>query len=393
MKRITIADSLRGFSLLGIFLANLLIFQFSLSGKDYIEHFHLNPVNQGIFNLIIILVEESFLPIFAILFGFSMDKLYQSMKLKGFPRPRLKLLRRAIFLLILGFIHASYIWEGDILLAYSLAMLCVIPFISLSTKAFKWFNIVIISLMLVMGIWSMFDDSKASTSSDKYDSASYIHKVQKIYTEGSYNDIHHVDDIATSPKFAELEDQLGDNKGAIFLIAILFEIPLFTLGIFLSRCGWFEKDARHFWSSKLFIYLIPVSIIAKSTLLWLGNDKISGTLVAIFGPVLSLGYMSLFKYLYQHYEKHPIFKGLENAGKISLTVYITQSIIGTLIFYSYGLGLFGKDILIYTSILFVFIYIVLVLLATLHQRYFRYGPLEYLLRMFTYWKWHVGKRK
>ena len=393
MKRITIADSLRGFSLLGIFLANLLIFQFSLSGKDYIEHFHLNPVNQGIFNLIIILVEESFLPIFAILFGFSMDKLYQSMKLKGLPRPRLKLLRRAIFLLILGFIHASYIWEGDILLAYSLAMLCVIPFISLSTKAFKWFNIVIISLMLVMGIWSMFDDSKASTSSDKYDSASYIHKVQKIYTEGSYNDIHHVDDIATSPKFAELEDQLGDNKGAIFLIAILFEIPLFTLGIFLSRCGWFEKDARHFWSSKLFIYLIPVSIIAKSTLLWLGNDKISGTLVAIFGPVLSLGYMSLFKYLYQHYEKHPIFKGLENAGKISLTVYITQSIIGTLIFYSYGLGLFGKDILIYTSILFVIIYIVLVLLATLHQRYFRYGPLEYLLRMFTYWKWHVGKRK
>ncbi|WP_180533237.1 DUF418 domain-containing protein [Staphylococcus haemolyticus] len=393
MKRITIADSLRGFSLLGIFLANLLIFQFSLSGKDYIEHFHLNPVNQGIFNLIIILVEESFLPIFAILFGFSMDKLYQSMKLKGLPRPRLKLLRRAIFLLILGFIHASYIWEGDILLAYSLAMLCVIPFISLSTKAFKWFNIVIIPLMLVMGIWSMFDDSKASTSSDKYDSASYIHKVQKIYTEGSYNDIHHVDDIATSPKFAELEDQLGDNKGAIFLIAILFEIPLFTLGIFLSRCGWFEKDARHFWSSKLFIYLIPVSIIAKSTLLWLGNDKISGTLVAIFGPVLSLGYMSLFKYLYQHYEKHPIFKGLENAGKISLTVYITQSIIGTLIFYSYGLGLFGKDILIYTSILFVFIYIVLVLLATLHQRHFRYGPLEYLLRMFTYWKWHVGKRK
>ena len=109
-----------------------------------------------------------------------MDKLYQSMKLKGLPRPRLKLLRRAIFLLILGFIHASYIWEGDILLAYSLAMLCVIPFISLSTKAFKWFNIVIISFMLVMGIWSMFDDSQTSTSSDKYDSASYIHKVQRF---------------------------------------------------------------------------------------------------------------------------------------------------------------------------------------------------------------------
>ena len=48
-------------------------------------------------------------------------------------------------------------------------------------------------------------------------------KCKKIYTEGSYNDIHHVDDIATSPKFAKLEDQLGDNKGAIFLIAILLK--------------------------------------------------------------------------------------------------------------------------------------------------------------------------
>ena len=51
-----------------------------------------------------------------------------------------------------------------------------------------------------------------------------------------------------------------------------------------------------------------VSIFAKSTILWLDNEAISGTLVAIFGPILSLGYMSLFKYLYQRYETHPILK-------------------------------------------------------------------------------------
>lgn len=55
---------------------------------------------------------------------------------------------------------------------------------------------------------------------------------------------------------------------------------------------------------------IPYSSIyfAKSTILWLDNEAISGTLVAIFGPILSLGYMSLFKYLYQRYETHPILK-------------------------------------------------------------------------------------
>ena len=35
------------------------------------------------------------MPIFAMLFGFSMDKLYQSMKRKGVKRPKLKLFRRA----------------------------------------------------------------------------------------------------------------------------------------------------------------------------------------------------------------------------------------------------------------------------------------------------------
>ena len=39
MKRVEVADSLRGFSLIGIFLANLLIFQFGLSGQEYISYF------------------------------------------------------------------------------------------------------------------------------------------------------------------------------------------------------------------------------------------------------------------------------------------------------------------------------------------------------------------
>ena len=73
----------------------------------------------------------------------------------------------------------------------------------------------------------------------------------------------------------------------------------------------------------LYIPYSSIYIFAKSTILWLDNEAISGTLVAIFGPILSLGYMSLFKYLYQRYETHPIFKGLEN-GKISYHLHYTK---------------------------------------------------------------------
>ena len=35
------------------------------------------------------------------------------------------------------------------------------------------------------------------------------------------------------------------------------EVPLFTLGVYLSKSGWFEKDALDWWSSKLWIWIIP----------------------------------------------------------------------------------------------------------------------------------------
>ncbi|WP_251518680.1 MULTISPECIES: DUF418 domain-containing protein [Staphylococcus] len=386
MKRIEVADGLRGFCLLGIFMANLLIFQFGLSGHSFIEYFHLDTANQSVFNLILIVFEGSFMPIFAILFGFSMDKLYQSMKWRQMKRPKLKLLRRAFFLIVLGLLHGLFIWEGDILTTYGLAMLMIIPFISLNKKYFKWFTIIGFSIIVLIFSLSIFGQAESSISAQ--DKINYIHDIKEIFGNGSYADIRNVENLTENPKFEDLEQQLGNGKGVglFFIGAILLQIPIFTLGICLSRYKWFEKTAKSFWSSKLFIYLIPISLVLKSSILWLDNEGVSGSLNNIFGILLAFGYICLFKYLYQKYTTFKIFRGLENMGKMSLTMYIMQSIIGTLVLYSYGLGLFGKNILIYTSLGFIGIYVIQIFLASWYQKYFRYGPLEYILRMFTYWK-------
>lgn len=113
----------------------------------------------------------------------------------------------------------------------------------------------------------------------------------------------------------------------------------------------------------------------------------------IFGILLAISYICLFKYLYQTHQQNLIFRGFESLGKMSLSMYILQSIIGTLILYGYGLGLFGKDILLVTSISFILIYVLQMLFATWYQKHWRYGPLEYILRMFTHWKIKVGKRR
>lgn len=46
MKRITVVDSLRGFSLIGILLANLLIFQFGNYGANYPDFYNLDTASK-----------------------------------------------------------------------------------------------------------------------------------------------------------------------------------------------------------------------------------------------------------------------------------------------------------------------------------------------------------
>lgn len=383
LQRIRVADALRGLSLLGIFLANLLIFQYGLAGKEYIEFYHLNTVNTGAFHFIKIFIEGSFMPIFAILFGFSLDKMYQSMKRKNIKRPRIKLYRRAFLLLIIGTLHAIWIWEGDILSGYALSMMFLIPFISLNKSIFKWGTVLVAITFIIMLVFSFFDDIKIPHDTHKEEI--FVQESKELYQQGSYSEIISASPDNSDPYFGQLKTMFGISPGLLIVSVLIFESLVFGIGIYFSKSGWFEKDANDFWSNKLFVYLMPVVLLLKSSYLWFDNENITDTFNFVFGLFLAICYIALFKYLYQNHSQHIIFRGLESLGKMSLTFYITQSIIGVLIFYGFGLGQFGKDTLLYNVVVFIILFLIQMVIAFWYQKYLRYGPLEYVLRVFTYW--------
>ena len=71
---------------------------------------------------------------------------------------------------------------------------------------------------------------------------------------------------------------------------------------------------------------------------------------------------------------------------MALTNYIGQSIWGMLIFYGIGFGI-GADMgLIYVLLIATGVYMVEVMFSLIWLHYFRYGPLEWIWRMFTYGK-------
>ena len=74
---------------------------------------------------------------------------------------------------------------------------------------------------------------------------------------------------------------------------------------------------------------------------------------------------------------------LAPAGRMALTNYILQSVVSVLIFYGYGLGQWGMPRawqLVYVVVFFV----LQVALSRWWLSRFRYGPLEWLWRGFTY---------
>jgi len=69
---------------------------------------------------------------------------------------------------------------------------------------------------------------------------------------------------------------------------------------------------------------------------------------------------------------------------MSLTVYLSQSIIATTLAYSYGAGLFGDIGPVGGLVLSIAIWLALCFFSLLWLRFARFGPFEWLLRSFTY---------
>ncbi|MEY3359960.1 MAG: hypothetical protein RI923_1220, partial [Pseudomonadota bacterium] len=154
--RIQAMDVLRGFALLGILLMNMEGFvgplMASISG--------LNPTLTGadawVDSLIFIFVQGKFYTLFSLLFGMGFAVMMQRTLASGRPFAGIYL-RRTIVLLMIGLIHAIFIWAGDILVSYALVAFALLLFFrnTPQTRLPKWgifFALLPGALMIVFGL-------------------------------------------------------------------------------------------------------------------------------------------------------------------------------------------------------------------------------------------------
>jgi len=112
-------------------------------------------------------------------------------------------------------------------------------------------------------------------------------------------------------------------------------------------------------------------------------------LVAMSYVLSRLGMMSFYVLTIVRLAQIPAwqrrFHPIAMTGRMPLTNYLTQTVIGTALFYGWGFGLWGKvGPALQLVMAFAIFFVIQVPLSTMWLRHFEYGPLEYVWRLGTY---------
>lgn len=378
-------DCLRGFSLLGILLANMLIFQYGMHGKDMLQLFHVTTVESTAHQFVQLFVEGSFMPIFTFVFGFGMIKMKESLNAKK-RKAGLPLLRRFALLGGIGFLHSTFLWEGDILLYYGMIGILLLIFMNRQPKTLIIWSCVLLTLVGLLGLFPENKEDKSAQETKQHIEA-YVKSTVTLYAEGSYTEIKH--DRATA-------DPMGKSPTEMLvltMIAPMLHMPLFLLGMYAAKRRWFadppQKSAIY---RKYMLIFLPLGLLFKSYNLLYPAQIGAGTGLLVGGSLLSIGYMMAFALTYSKFSSSRLFEYFEAVGKLSLTNYLMQTVICTTIFYGYGLGWFGKIGIILGCVLAFLIYALQMFISIWYNSRFKSGPMERILRMWTYFSFD-GKAK
>ncbi|WP_212975644.1 DUF418 domain-containing protein [Bacillus sp. J14TS2] len=372
--RLQSLDSLRGFSLLGIFIVNMLSFHSPFSYYNPYEWWQYDDLTSYMW--VDIFVQASFYPIFAMMFGYGMVLMQDRFRIKDTSFLKVSV-RRLLVLLVFGIIHAFLVWHGDILITYALMGLLLLPMLRLSGPLLLSIgaSIYILPQLFMSFIFIMISVIDTSTLGEFTDIMN-LELSAEVYAEGTFWEITQ----------RRILDWYMANGPANFVMIIFMILPLMMIGAGAAKLKWLEK-ANHrkgLWIIVFFVFLL-LGLAGKILPLAFGQT-ISYQYIQdmVGGPLLSVAYIALIVLLMSNRFIAKIFQPLASAGRMSITIYISQSIIGTLIFYSYGLGLYGKISVAEGTWLAIGIFVLQVIFAEIWLSKFKQGPVEKLWRIFTY---------
>lgn len=370
--RLEAVDALRGFALLGIVLLHSL------------EHYNIFyaewPGGSWVMDVVYWIFAGKAYATFSLMFGFSFFIQMRNARRRG-DDFRARFAWRMLLLVGFSQLHALF-YNGDILLLYAVCGLILIP-------ASGWSNrtVLIVAAILMIQpycwakvIYALFNPEYVDTNSLFMQFAAQAEEVGRTGT------------FLETLRDNIWNGQLYSNFWQVEA-GRLFQTPaLFLLGMWLGRKSYFEKSAgsTRFWRYALFVAAvacIPLSMLKGV----LTTDNI--TVQAYYGIAMPMMYnfafmtmlVSAFMLVWFHARNgYAVQRFIIPFGRMSLTNYITQSVVGVTLFYHFGFNLWCVVGPTASVLIALAVVALLLLFSRLWLRSHAQGPLEALWKRATW---------
>ncbi len=381
VQRLGVVDALRGFALMAIIMLHC------------VEHYNcfyvpqwqpqwLNELDGNVGELLWFFLAGKAYATFSLLFGFSFFIQMRNSRNRGCDF-RLRFAWRMVLLAGFAQLHALF-YNGDILLLYAFCGLFLIPASSLSNR-----TLLIIALVLLLQpvdwahiITALCDPAYIDTNSRF---AVYAAQAEQIAMHG------------------DLWQTLSDNIGNGQLYSNFWQVEagritqtpaLFMLGMWLGRKQYFQYSAQslRFWKRVVMVsvplwalfYMLNILLPPVcDNVTWTSHIGIALNMPAnfCFMAMLVAVFVLFWSKAGDGWQCQRVAIAM---GRMSLTNYIVQSIIGVILFYNFGFGLYRYCGNTLSFVVSIGVICVLTSASKLWLSCFRQGPLEYLWKRLTW---------
>ena len=346
--------------------------------------------------------------LFAMLFGAGLVLMDSRAELHG-QRLAGTYYRRLLWLFLFGLVHAYFVWEGDILVAYAMCGAMLYPFRRLSPKLLIPLGLLGYSVVPLAetGLGYLIDwvetTAKIAETAGN-EAAEWQRFVKEIWTKASA-------ELNATPELLAEEKQimLGGywtlfqqramiSAGVQFASLVLLNwgfLGIMLCGISLMKAGVItaSKSIRFYVVLTLTGYLVGLPLVSLGLYdaavheFDLGRQlRVSVHFHELGSIFVTLGHVGLVMLIC----KAGLFPWatlpLAAAGRMALTNYLTQSLVCASIFYGWGFGQFGQWSRVELLLVVASIWLVQLVGSSLWLRWFQFGPAEYLWRSLTYGK-------
>ena len=393
--RILSLDIIRGIAVMGIFSVNVV-------GMAMIEFAYFYPPAFGfesVWDRIawagnMLVVDGRFRSLFSILFGASMVLVIE--RAVGAGRKGWQVhYPRMIVLLLFGLAHYYFFWWGDILANYALVGMIAYVFWRLGTRWLLVASAIALSLMYVP---SIVDGAGQLTAAPQAETRAQMEK-----------------EDAPNPDRPLLKDkQAHETLGAHFAFVLEHEpwrpfmsVPnygLETLGLMLlGMAGYKSGFLTGSWSRKRYLRVAAATLIPS--FLYYGF-VVAQTLRTGFAqelywpwvwgmptylhPMAAMGYAAVIMLAVRRGALADRFAAV---GRTAFTNYLGATMIGTVLFYGFGFGLYGELSRGQAWLIVPAVWAVMLLWSKPWLDRYRYGPFEWAWRSLSRWKWEPMRRR